>query len=286
MDDFQSQLDAFSQQVEEELREGALSFPTVFDLSLRIKKLADDPDSSLNDITAAVRAEPVLAAKVIRMANTLSMNPYRGEITGLPQAIGRIGLSTLRCLAFAVAAEQVARDHRSRQMRLIATGLWMHSVHVASWACAFAHHLGRRDADAAMLAGLVLDIGQFFLLARAARYPALESDMGRFAEAVAVWDDPVRGAILEDFGMPEVIIDACTSDPIAITAWPPVALNDVLHLATLAAETPNPFDSLLGIQNRPELRDASLGEVGASEFETLVAEARETRLELISAVSD
>ena len=286
MDDFQSQLDAFSQQVEEELREGALSFPTVFDLSLRIKKLADDPDSSLSDITAAVRAEPVLAAKVIRMANTLSMNPYRGEITGLPQAIGRIGLSTLRCLAFAVAAEQVARDHRSRQMRLIATGLWMHSVDVASWACAFAHHLGRRDADAAMLAGLVLDIGQFFLLARAARYPALEGDMGRFAEAVAVWDDPVRGAILEDFGMPEVIIDACTSDPIAITAWPPVALNDVLHLATLAAETPNPFDSLLGIQNRPELRDASLGEVGASEFETLVAEARETRLELISAVSD
>ena len=286
MDDFQSQLDAFSQQIDEELHDGGLSFPTVFDLSMRIKRLADDPDSSLADITAVVRTEPLLAAKVIRMANTLTMNPYRGEITNLQQAIGRIGLSTLRCLAFAVAAEQIARDHRSRQMRLIASGLWMHAVDVSAWAYAFAHHLERRDPDTAMLAGLMLQLGQFYLLARAARYPALEGNMNRFAEAVAFWDEPVRNAILEVFEMPEVIIDACSSDPLAPSPWPPEAMNDIVHLAALAAETPNPFDNLLGMQRRPELFEASLGDIEAERFDALVAEARETRMELISAVCD
>lgn len=286
MDDFQSQLDAFSQQIDDELRDGTLSFPTVFDLSMRIKKLADSPDSSLNDITAVVRAEPVLAAKVIRMANTLTMNPYRGEIANLQQAVGRIGLSTLRCLAFAVAAEQIARDHRSRQMRLVATGLWMHTIDVSAWAYAFAHQLERRDPDAAMLAGLMLQLGQFYLLARAARYPALEGDMSRFAEAVAFWEDPVRNAILEAFEMPEVIIDACASDPLAPSPWPPEAMNDIVHLAALAAETPNPFDNMLGLQRRPELLEASLGELGAERFDALMAEARATRLELIAAICD
>lgn len=286
MEEFQSQIDAFAEQVQQELREGVLSFPTVFDLSLRIKALADNPDSSLAEIASAVKAEPVLAAKVIRMANTLSMNPYRGEISGLKEAIARIGLSTLRCLAFAVAAEQLARDHRSRQMRLVATGLWMHAIDVASWAFAFARERDRPNPDGAMLAGLMLDIGQFYLLARAARYPALEGDMPRFAELVTLWDEPVRTAVLEAFDLPEVIIDACAADPMAHSAWPPETMGDLVFLATLAAEAPNPFDTLLGSTRRPELLATSLGDIDRDAFQALVDTARATRHELIAAACD
>ena len=60
---------------------------------------------SISRADAFAAAEPLLAAKVIRMANTLTLNPYRGQITSLGDAIQRIGLSTLRCLAFAVTAE-------------------------------------------------------------------------------------------------------------------------------------------------------------------------------------
>jgi HD-like signal output (HDOD) protein len=286
MEEFQSQIDAFAEQIEQELRDGVLSFPTVFDLSLRIKRLADNPDSSLADIANAVKAEPVLAAKVIRMANTLSMNPYRGDISSLKEAINRIGLSTLRCLAFAVAAEQLARDHRSRQMRLVATGLWMHAIDVAAWSFAFARERGRDNPDGAMLAGLMLDIGQFYLLARAARYPALEGDMPRFAEVVALWDEPVRTAVLEAFDLPETIIDACAADPTAHTEWPPQTMSDLVFLATLAAEAPNPFDTLLGIKRRPEILAASIGELDKAAFEALMQTARDTRHELIAAACD
>ena len=40
MSSFDTQFEAFAEQIQQELREGVTSFPTVFDLSLRIQKLA------------------------------------------------------------------------------------------------------------------------------------------------------------------------------------------------------------------------------------------------------
>lgn len=60
MSDSAKQLAAFSGAMEE-LQAGNLNFPTVLDLSLRIKRVADDPNSSLDDIAKLIRIEPVLS---------------------------------------------------------------------------------------------------------------------------------------------------------------------------------------------------------------------------------
>lgn len=284
MEIFDSQTDAFAQQIENELRDGLATFPTVFDISLRIKQLADDPDVSLAQIAEVVQTEPLLSAKLVRMANILAFNPYQSEIRSVKDAISRVGLSTLRCLAFAVAAEQLAHDHRSRQMRQIANGLWMRSIDVAAWACAFAHHLKRRDCDSAMLAGMMLNIGQFYLLARAAGHPKLETNLPCLAEVVTTWEGPVRNAVLEAFEMPETIIVACAFKTQANNRWPPFELGDVVRLATLAAETPNPFESLAGWsrENRSFESNALQG-IDRDAFNALISEARDTRQALMGA---
>lgn len=284
MHDLQKQTEAFAAEIEDELRQGMLSFPTVFDLSMRIKHIADDPDSSLDDIARVVKAEPVLSAKTLRMANTLLLNPYRAQITNVQDAVNRIGISTLRCLAYSVAAEQLAQDHRSRHMRLIASGLWMHSIDVASWAFAFARELRTVNPDTALLAGLMSTIGQFYLLAKASAFPALEEDVNRFAEYVATWNEPVGRAVLEVLEVPEGIVDTFDYENPYGGTWPPASLADTVFLASLAAETPNPFDSLLGARHRPELLEACTGGIDRSELAKLVESARETRKELIAAV--
>ena len=285
MEAFEQQIRAFAADMDSELKAGNLSFPTVFDLSLRIKNLADDPNSSLESIAELVRAEPLLSAKVLRMANSLLLNPYQREVTSVANAIARIGLSTLRCLAYAVAADQLARDHRSPRMRLIASGLWVHSIDVASWAYAFSRHLSQGNADTALLAGLMVNIGQFYLLAKAADYSALENDTVRFAEFVMLWDEPIKRAVLEAFELPDDIIQAVDLDAEGAIEWPPRTLDDVVFLATLAAETPDPFADLLGIRRRPELLDASLGNDGRSELDSLIEAAEATRKEMLAAVS-
>jgi HD-like signal output (HDOD) protein len=284
MQDFEAQAQAYSEQIEEELQDGRLNFPTALDVSMRIKRLADNPDSTLEQIATVVKAEPVLSAKAVRMANAVSMNPYGGQVTNVSDAVQRIGLAALRCLAFSVAAEQLAQDHRSRSMRLIASGLWMHSVDVSAWAYALARQLKVVNPDTAMLGGMMIDIGQFFLLARAADYPALENNMDRFAELVSTWNEPVGRAILEVFELPETILDAFQYEDPYGGAWPPADLGDVIFIASLAAETPNPFEDQLGIRRRPALRDCTGTGVEQEKLVELLETARAGRQKVLAAV--
>jgi HD-like signal output (HDOD) protein len=242
MQDFEAQTRALAAQIEQELEKGHLNFPTSMEVSLRIKRLADDPNSSIDDIVAVVRTEPVLSAKVVRMANAALLNPYGAHITSVNHAVKRIGLAALRCLAFAVAAEQLAQDHRSARLRALATDLWRHSADTASWAYAFASYLRTVNPDTAMFAGMMVDIGQFFLLARAANYPALESNIDRFSEFMIVWKNPISRAVLEAFELPDDIIGTLDDEPLCDDNWPPQTLRDIVRAAILTTDVPNPFE--------------------------------------------
>lgn len=246
MQDFDAQAGAFGARIEKELKSASLNFPTSLDVTLRIKRMADDPDVSLNQIATLVSAEPVLSARLVKMANSALLNPYGREITSVSAALQRVGLSLVRTLALSVAAEQLASDDRSLAMREIAAGLWRHSVDVASWAHAIAREVGGVQPDTALFAGMMVDIGQFFLVARASEFPAMASDVDSFGEFVSIWSEPVGRAILESFGLPDLVLDAYNYEDPYGGEWPPRSLSDVVFTATLASETPNPFDTVLG----------------------------------------
>lgn len=284
MDDFDAQARAFCERIEKELDDRRLSFPTAFDVSLRIKRLADSPSATLDEIAAVVRAEPLLAAKAVRLANSVGHNPYGAAVDNVQDAVDRIGLSALRGLAFAVAAEQLASDHRSKHLRLIASGLWMHSVDVAAWAYALAREVKIGSPDTAMFAGILIDVGQFLLVARAADYPALESNLDRFAEIASVWNEPVGRAVLEALELPDTILDAFPYEDPYGGSWPPANLADLVSVASLAAETPNPFDVRLGVQEKPRfLADCTTG-TDAAPLAALLDRARTERQRVLAAV--
>jgi hypothetical protein len=169
-------------------------------------------------------------------------------------------------------------------MRLVASGLWMHSVDVSAWAFALARRLKVVNPDTAMFGGIMIDIGQFFLVARAADYPALENNMDRFAEFVSTWNEPVGRAILEVFELPETILDAFQYEDPYGGAWPPADLADLIFIASLAAETPNPFDTLLGIGRRPALLDTTTMGVDKEGLNELLESARAERQVVLAAV--
>ena len=85
--DFEAQAKAFADQIEAELADGRLNFPVSMEVSLRIKRLADDPATTLDQITTVVQAEPVLSAKTLRMANTVALNPYGAQIDTVRDAV-------------------------------------------------------------------------------------------------------------------------------------------------------------------------------------------------------
>ncbi|MGE5387200.1 MAG: HDOD domain-containing protein [Betaproteobacteria bacterium] len=281
MNDFDTQSEAFLAEIEAELEEGDLSFPTVLDLSLRIKQAAEDPNTTVEQIAALIRIEPLLAARVLHIANSVIFNPMAKPASSVIEAIPRIGLSNVRVMALFVAIEQIAQEYRSPQMQSLAWKVWQHSVDVAAWASALAHHLGIGRPDTPLLAGLMIDIGQLFLIARVVRYPALATDIPRFSQLVAMWHAPLACAILESMDLPTDLVDALDYENPYGGSWPPKTLSEVLFVAGLATEFDNPFDPLNG-ENRRRLLDLAKLQLEAPKFEQLLAEALAGRNELLA----
>ena len=273
MQEFEAQTEAFRELIKRELDDGKLDFPTSLDASIRIKRLADDPDSSLADIAKVVMSEPVLSARLVRIASSVAVNPHGAAINGVADAVRRVGLSTVRSLAIAVAAEQLANDQRSYNMRIVASGLWNHSVDVACWSHALARLSRAVAPDSALFSGMMIDIGQFYLVARASQFPAMESHIDRFAAFAAEWSGPLRMAILSSFGLP--IDDASVSGPgDAYTgAWPPATLSDILCAALATTEVPNAFDNMLGLERKP-LVEILPAHIAVDEVKRALADAR------------
>jgi hypothetical protein len=279
--DFAAAASALTQEIEAELARGEPSFPIVLDLSLRIKRVADDPHASLEDLAALVRIEPLLGARVLRMANSVSFNPFGNEVGNTPEAVRRIGLSNLRALALALAVEQLSSDLGSSALRALAEETWRHSLDVAAWAFAIARELRVGNADTALYCGLVAELGQLLMIARAGRYPTLSDDWHGFAELVETWAKPVTRKLTAALGLPTEIVDALPGETAYTGQWPPAELRDVLFVATLAADSDNPFDVLRG-EVRPSIMEISRYRLDPSAFDHLLASVELERDEMLA----
>lgn len=282
-DPFENALDAFSRTIEHDLATRQLTFPTFLDLTIRIKRVCDNPQSSLDDIIRVIRADPLLSARIIRLANSVALNPYGKSFTAIADAVRRVGLVNVRSLAFAVATEQLAAEARSADARLIASGLWMHTIDVASWAYAITRHLRAGDPDTALFAGMLSSIGQFYLLARATAHPELEKDLNRLGEFIGLWHEPVSRALLTALDVPQSVITVLDDGDPYGGQWPPMELRDIHFIAGLSAETPNPFLRFSSSTQR-SLLQAATQQLPEDEFSALRADARESRNGLLAAL--
>lgn len=242
MSSFHGELRAFSAAIERELVQRELAFPTVLDLSLRIRRLAGDPASTIGDIARLVQLEPVLAARVVRSANSVVFNPGGHPVAGVPEAIQRIGIAQVRVTALVVAMDQLAQEHRSHAMRGLARDVWAHSVGVGTWSSAIARTRRIGHPDTAMLAGLLADVGHLFLIARVGHYPAVAADPQAFREIAQFWGAALTRAIVDTLDLPGEALDDVESIDAWQAEWPPETLKDVVHVGALVAEPPNPID--------------------------------------------
>lgn len=236
MSQFHKELQAFSMSIEKELVERELNFPTVIGLSRRIRRVADDPHSSAEQLAVLVRVEPVVSARVVRMANSVIFSPAGESVSSVARAITRIGISNVRVIALVVAMDQLASENRPKPLRERARNLWRHAVDAGAWGYALARGLNAGSPDTALLAGLMTEVGQLYLIARVGQYPSVAVDSKGFADVCEFWSTAVTDAIIESMELPPDMQDAADpADPYA-GAWPPATLRDVLHVARLIAE--------------------------------------------------
>jgi HD-like signal output (HDOD) protein len=237
-----------------------LNFATSADVSLRVMKAVDNPDVGMDDLARIVTAEPLLSAKVIRMANSAALNPSGRNITDLKQAVMRVGVAPIRSLAMALTLDQLRHSQRMAVCRQLANRLWERSIHVAALAYVVARRLSSLPADDAMLAGIVHDLGRFYLLGIAAdKHPELLLDQPSLVQALDVLDIDAGSKLLEALGMPETTIAAVAGRNSFGGSMPPEKLSDVLFLACWLAPPANPFEDAEARASARSQEGAALG---------------------------
>lgn len=264
---------------------GETVFATHAEMALRVRRVLDDPDCSLEQLARLVRAEPLLAASVVAMANSAAYNRSGRVVTDVRQAVSAIGLKALSGLTMALIVRQMDETSKLPAHRALGARLWEHTAHVASLAHVLARRVTHQDPDTAFFAGIVHEVGGFYLISRADAFPGLlegplqdwyrsgEADLGR--------------AVLHALAVPQPVVDAIEVMWRGYLTLPPETLGDTLLLAEQLAPVESPLNLLAGQGSEGTdrahidfaLEEETLGailEESAAELASLTAALRQT----------
>lgn len=227
---------------------GDMVFTSNADLASRVRRALDDPDCSIDQLGKLVSAEPILAARVVGIANSAAYNHSGRAITEINRAISLIGLSNLRALATAVVVRQMEGMSQTPEHRVLARKLWEHTAHVAALARLIAKRVTHQNPDAAFFAGIVHEVGGFYLISRAAEFPGMLE--GDFEAWYGRGEAKVGRAVLAMLGAPENVLAAMEILWAGYLSMPPESLGDTLLLAEQLSPVESPLSQLAGMGRR------------------------------------
>ena len=236
---------AFVQALAAELSKGKVELPSFPDIALRVRQVLADDEVSQEKVVRVVGSEPMLAARVLQIANSAAINFSGRAITDLRAAIARLGFNMVRSAAIAFAMSQLKKSDGLKGLEQPLDDLWQSSASVAAMSYVVAKRFSRVNPDTAMLAGLLHGIGKLYILTRVTSYPKLLADPSVYGAIVREWHAPIAKALLENWEMAEEIV-AAVSDYEDLERKSPGTpdLTDVLTVSQLLSAFKDHPDTL------------------------------------------
>jgi HD-like signal output (HDOD) protein len=219
---------------------GEIIFPTSVNAALRLQLALDNPDCHIEDAIKLVLGEPQLAARTVALANSAAFN-RNGEaiVTNVRAAVMRIGYRSLQMLVASLVVRQFGSRIVDPELRFKAEQLWEHTAHVAALAQVFARRVTFINADTALFAAIVHEVGGFYLLSRADEFPGLlDADPENWVE---LCEEVVSREVMRKLSIPETVVTAITSMRNGLLDMPPNTLLDTLLLANQFAPVRSPL---------------------------------------------
>lgn len=165
-----------------ELSSEELVFSTSLNATMKIRHALLKPDISTDQIARLISTEPVLSAQVLRVCNSVMFSRGTQRISELRAATMRLGFAMVRNVAISVGMKQLAEHKSLGKFSQRMEGLWARRLRVAALSYVIAKNLTKLSADSAMMSGLLLDVGRFYILNRARHHQE------QFATEQALWD--------------------------------------------------------------------------------------------------
>jgi len=224
-----------------DLSKGEITFPTFANATVKVRKALDDPNMDAERLARVVSSEPLLSTKLVHIANSAAVNPGGKQVSDVKTAVTRVGFETVRTVAAAVAMTQLRAADELRRHAQRAAAAWHHSVHVAAMSFVIAQKMTRQQPEEALFAGLIHDIGYFYLLSKSGQYPELEADPGALDDVLRDWHPPIGQAVLHAFKLSDATLTAVAEHENGHFNSPPRTISDIVTLANMVTAQTNPI---------------------------------------------
>ena len=198
-----SQKFLFLKELTTDLNRGEVELPSFPDVVLRIRKALEDEHCSTEKLVQLISAEPVLAARLLSVANSAALRPSGDPITDLNMAVNRIGRIMIRSSAMSFAMTQLQNAAKLEPTRQHLETIWRQCAHVAALCYVLSRKYTKLNADEAMFVGLMHGIGRMYVLTRAEDFPSLFDSRADIEAIMDEWDCAIGSSIVESWGFAE-----------------------------------------------------------------------------------
>ena len=176
---------------------------------MNIRRAIQQEDISNDTLAKIISTEPVLSAQILKMSNSAAYNTTGKNNSELRVATLRLGYVKVKNLTIAVGMKQLTEyKDLNKDISRLMEGLWNRSLRVASFALVLSKTMTRVNPDNAMLAGLLHDVGKFYILNRASHFQSLFTPQAALWNVVDDWHSNIGAAILENWDISDEIKDA------------------------------------------------------------------------------
>lgn len=192
----------------------ASKLPVLPQVTVRLLKMIDSPGGSMQDIARIVEAEPALAARMLKLANS-SFYGHRGTIAKIKNAVEILGSKTIRSLALAVWAHTLQSQRRTPEEMALLAPVLAHGLAAGIAARMLTGRVNLALSEDAFMAGLLHDIGRVALVAEMGSHyrtrimePAIREGISLHAKEADVLGFDHRGlgsALMIEWALPEFL---------------------------------------------------------------------------------
>ena len=266
-----------------DLEHNTVKLPTFPEVAMEIRRLVDDSDASIQDVTNVLKNDPAITVKLIKTCNC-PLYRRAQEIHSAHDAVVRLGLNTTRQLVTVFAMNEVFNS-TNKVFRERMKTFWEHAREVAAVSYVLGKITPGLDPEMALLAGLIKDIGTVPVLSYIERYPQFVSDEEKVDSLLLEMQSKIGSVLLKHWGFQKDLVEVAvhTEDWMYDSGTEAPSYADVVIAAEVHSMIGKvPKEKLPNFADIPAFRKLGDGGLTPEKSQTVMAESHQQIKELKS----
>ncbi|MDJ0880394.1 MAG: HDOD domain-containing protein [Gammaproteobacteria bacterium] len=183
-----------------------LDLPALPEAAFKIRQAINNPEVGSTEIIQIVQTDPVLSARLVKVANSPLYGTWR-EIKTVRDAVRRLGLETTKNLSFSLSVRQLFKAKTSLIKQQIQK-IYQESTAVAAIAYVVTQSQAKHlDPEQALLSGLVQNLGLIPILKYIDEHPSMMVSIDQLGKSIKNLYVPVSTLILNEWNFDPEFID-------------------------------------------------------------------------------